>query len=271
VTVLRRRLDSELVRRGLVHSRAQARAEIAAGRVTVAGAPAVKAGRQVAPGEALEVLGPPARYVGRGGEKLAAALDRFAIDPRRLTALDIGSSTGGFTDCLLQAGSARVVAVDVGRGQLHERLRHDPRVDVRESTDIRDVEAASLGGPVQLAVADVSFISLRLVLPALAALVAAGSDVVVLVKPQFEAGRSEADRGRGVIRDPAVWMRVLEEVAAAAAAAGLGIMGAMASPLRGGKGNVEFMLHLRRGEDDDSGAVTPLLAAAVAEAEEIHP
>lgn len=242
----RRRLDLELLRRGLTESRQQARHLIDDGRVLVSNAPADKAGRLVAAAEPIRVLGPPARYVGRGGEKLAGALERFDLDPRGARALDAGASTGGFTDALLQAGAASVVAVDVGRAQLHERLRADERVDVREQTDIRTVRADDIGGPVDIVVADLSFISLHAVLRSLLGLVAPGGDAVVLVKPQFEAGRAEVSRGRGVIRDPQVWRRVLDEVVVAIGEAGGAIMDAMVSPLRGADGNAEFLVHVRR-------------------------
>jgi 23S rRNA (cytidine1920-2'-O)/16S rRNA (cytidine1409-2'-O)-methyltransferase len=192
------------------------------------------------------VVGPGPRFVGRGGEKLDAALERFAVPVAGRRALDAGASTGGFTDCLLQRGADEVVAVDVGYGQLHERLRADPRVDVRERTNVRSLDREALGGPVDLVVADLSFISLRTVLPVLVPLVEPGGDLVVLVKPQFEAGRPEAARGSGVIREPEVWRRVLEEVATAAAESGADRMDEMESPLTGADGNVEFLLHLRR-------------------------
>ena len=242
------------------------------GRVLVSNAPADKAGRLVAPGEPIRVLGPPARYVGRGGEKLAGALERFALDPSGVRALDAGASTGGFTDALLQAGAASVVAVDVGRAQLHERLRADPRVDAREQTDIRTVSPDDVGGPVDLVVADLSFISLHGVIGALLALVAPGGDLVVLVKPQFEAGRAEVSKGRGVIRDPEVWRRVLGEVMVAIGDAGGAIMDAMVSPLRGADGNAEFLVHVRRpelGRDPQDASVdgrVPDVATLVAEA-----
>lgn len=245
----RRRLDVELVRRGITDSRQQARHLIDAGRVLVGGATADKAGRLVSAGEPVQVLGPPARYVGRGGEKLAGALERFAIDPSGARALDAGSSTGGFTDALLQAGAASVVAVDVGRAQLHERLRVDPRVDVREQTDVRDVTPEAVGGPLDVVVADLSFISLRGVVDVLLSLLAEDGDLVVLVKPQFEAGRAEVSKGRGVIRDPEVWRRVLDSVATAFSEAGGAIMEAMVSPLRGADGNAEFLVHVRRAPD----------------------
>jgi 23S rRNA (cytidine1920-2'-O)/16S rRNA (cytidine1409-2'-O)-methyltransferase len=253
----RRRLDAELVRRHLAASRAAARDLVATHRVMVNGAVADKAARLVDPADSVEIAGTPPRFVGRGGEKLAGALSAFAVDPRGWVCLDVGSSTGGFTDCLLQAGAARVVAVDVGRGQLHERLRADDRVEVHEQTDIRRFDPH--GRQFDLVVVDVSFISLRLVLDAVAPLVADGGAVVALVKPQFEAGRVEAARGKGVITDAAVWRRVLGEVAAAAEARGFGVHDAMVSPVRGGDGNVEFLLHLVPGRASrvDATAATP--------------
>jgi 23S rRNA (cytidine1920-2'-O)/16S rRNA (cytidine1409-2'-O)-methyltransferase len=192
------------------------------------------------------VVGPPARFVSRGGDKLAGALERFRIDVAGRRCLDAGSSTGGFTDALLQAGATEVVAVDVGRHQLHERLRADPRVDSREQTDIRSVTPPSLGGPVDVVVADLSFISIRAVMDGLLAVLAPGGDLVVLVKPQFEAGRAEVSKGRGVIRDPEVWRRVLTQAMIVIEEAGAAIMGAMVSPLRGAEGNAEFLLHAQR-------------------------
>ena len=240
---LRRRLDRELVRRGLADSREQAQALIDADRVTVDGAPTRKPSRQIAVDEQIEVLGPPARFVGRGGEKLAAALQQFGIAVRGRRALDAGSSTGGFTDCLLQAGAAGVVAVDVGRGQLHPRLRADPRVEVRERTDIRALDPDEVDAPFEIVVADLSFISLRLVADALIALGGQTTDWVLLVKPQFEAGRVEVSRGGGVIRDPEVRQRAVAAVVAAMESRGLGIMGVMASPVTGADGNVEYLVH----------------------------
>jgi 23S rRNA (cytidine1920-2'-O)/16S rRNA (cytidine1409-2'-O)-methyltransferase len=244
----RRRLDAELVRRGLAASRREAQLAVVAGRVTVSGAPALKPSRLVAPGEPLVVLGPPPRFVSRGGEKLDAALDHFGVGVEGRRVLDAGASTGGFTDCVLQRGAAEVVAVDVGHGQLHERLRHDPRVDNRERTNVRGLDASQIGGPVDLAVADLSFISLRAALAALLACSRPGADLVLLVKPQFEAGRAEAARGRGVIRDPAVRARVQAEVSAALEGAGASIMGWMDSPLLGPEGNRELLVHARAPE-----------------------
>jgi 23S rRNA (cytidine1920-2'-O)/16S rRNA (cytidine1409-2'-O)-methyltransferase len=256
VTTPRRRLDAELVRRGLCATRSYAQERIAAGEVLVSGAVADKAGRLVGAGEPIVMLGAPARFVGRGGEKLDHALSVFALDVAGRRAIDVGASTGGFTDCLLQRGARGVVALDVGRGQLHERLRNDDRVRVLERCNVRTLgpESSSaaerdtiVGPPADIVVVDVSFISLRVIMSALDALLADGGDLVTLVKPQFEAGRSEASRGEGIISDPTVWHRVLTEVADAATGQGLGVVNASVSPLRGGGGNVEFLLHLQRG------------------------
>ena len=241
MTPRRRRLDAEIVRRGLASSRSDARRLIEGRRVMVGGAPASKASRLVDPAEPVVVRGDPPRFVSRGGHKLEAALGGFAISATGCRAIDVGASTGGFTDCLLQHGAAAVVAIDVGRNQLHERLRADPRVASFERTDVRAAAADVIGGPAELVVADVSFISLRLVMADLCRL--ATADIVVLVKPQFEAGRAEADRGRGVIRDPEVWRRALSGVCRAVVGAGAAIMGVMVSPLTGAEGNVEFLLH----------------------------
>ncbi len=243
-----------MVRRGLVPSRARARELVEAGRVRVGGAPASKAARLVDAGEAVVVEGDPPRYVGRGGEKLAAALDGFGLDPSGRRLLDAGASTGGFTDCLLQAGAAGVVALDVGHGQLHERLRADPRVEVHERTNLRHVDPTALG-PFAGVVADLSFISLRTVMEVLVGCAEPGGWLVLLVKPQFEAGRAEVDRGRGVIRDPEVRADALRGVGRAAVRSGASIMGVVVSPIRGADGNVEFLLHLRRG--DAPGALGP--------------
>lgn len=220
---------------------------MAAGRVTVGGAPAPKPARQVDGAESIEVAGPPARFVGRGGHKLEHALDVFDVEVDGARALDAGASTGGFTDCLLQHGATEVLAVDVGRAQLHDRLRRDPRVRVHEQTDVRAFDVGEVGGPVDLVVADLSFISLRAVLDALFGAVRPGGDLVLLVKPQFEAGRAEASRGRGVIRDPEVWRSVLEATIGAVLSHGATIMGAVPSPLTGADGNVELLLHVREG------------------------
>ena len=237
----RRRLDLEMVRRCLAPTRSQAQALIAAGRVRVSGAVAAKPSRLVAPAEALHVVGTPPRYVSRGGLKLEAALAGFGIDPSGMRAIDVGSSTGGFTDCLLQHGAIEVVAVDVGRCQLHERLRADRRVVSYERTDVRAVDLDAIGGPAALVTADLSFISLRRVAADLYRL--ATAEFVLLVKPQFEAGRAEADRGRGVISDPGVWQSALLGAAAAMSDVGVEIRAVMVSPVVGAAGNVEFFMH----------------------------
>jgi len=219
---------------------------VANGAVVVAGAPADRPARMVSPGEPIIVGGGPARFVSRGGEKLDAALDAFSVDVGGRHALDAGASTGGFTDCLLQRGATKVVAVDVGRAQLHERLRSDPRVRVQERTNIRTVRADCLAGaPFPVVVADLSFISLVTAGPALLDLSAEDADMILLIKPQFEAGRQIVSKGRGVVRDPEVWGQVVERVATALEARGAAMMGIMVSPLRGAAGNVEFLAHLR--------------------------
>ena len=263
------------MRRGLADTRERAQADIAARRVLVAGSIATKAAHQVAVDQPIELLGPPPRFVGRGGEKLAAALDRFGVDPGGRRCVDAGASTGGFTDCLLQRGASEVVAIDVGYGQLHERLRADDRVHNIERTNVRSLGPGDIGGPGEVVVADLSFISLTTVAPALLRLVRPGGDVVALVKPQFEAGRTEAARGKGVIRSAAVWRRVLGEVAAAVAGRGATMMGAMVSPLTGADGNVEFLVHLLAADPaavplGPSGAATVDLDAVVAEAVARH-
>ena len=239
----RRRLDAELVRRDLTASRTEAQALIAANRVLVNGSVADKPARQVAPGDAVVIDGPPARFVGRGAQKLDHALDVFQIDVRGRRALDAGASTGGFTDCLLQRGADHVVALDVGHGQLHERLRADPRVTNLERHNVRHVHVDQIGGPVDLVVGDLSFISLQLVIPSLTTLCQPGSPMVLLVKPQFEAGRQEVDRGRGIITDPAIHDRVRVEIETALVAAGCSIRGWTDSPITGADGNREFLVH----------------------------
>jgi 23S rRNA (cytidine1920-2'-O)/16S rRNA (cytidine1409-2'-O)-methyltransferase len=218
---------------------------VAAGRVTVAGALALKPSRLVAADEPLELLTPPRRYVSRGGDKLEAALDHFAIRVEGRRVLDAGASTGGFTDCVLKRGAASVVAVDVGHGQLHPRVRHDDRVLVRERLNVRSIGLGDVGTPVDLVLADLSFISLKVAIGPLIGVAAPRADLVLLVKPQFEAGRAEADRGRGVIRDPAVHARVRAEVGDVLERSGATIMGWMESPVRGADGNIEFFVHAK--------------------------
>jgi 23S rRNA (cytidine1920-2'-O)/16S rRNA (cytidine1409-2'-O)-methyltransferase len=239
-----RRLDLLLVARGLAPSRERAQALILAGRVEVDGRRAEKAGVAVAEDAEIVVGQPPHPYVSRGGVKLAAALDHFALDPANRVCLDVGASTGGFTDCLLQRGAARVYAVDVGHGQIDARLRSDPRVVVRERVNARLLSASEVPEPVDLAVVDVSFISLRLILPALVPLVKRGGAIVCLVKPQFEAGRGEVPRG-GVVKSPETRRRVVAEVEAAAVALGLAPVGHVASPILGARGNEEVLAGFR--------------------------
>ena len=233
---MRKRLDVLLVERGLAESRAQAQALVMAGLV-----PGYqKAGQQVDDSAELTVERPP-RYVSRGGEKLAHALDELAVDVAGLDALDVGASTGGFTDVLLQRGAKRVIALDVGRGQLHERLRADPRVTVLERTNARDL--TELPFAPELIVCDVSFISVRTALPPSLSLARPGWQALVLVKPQFEAGREDVGKG-GVVRDPEIHGRVLREVAEAALSWPAQVVGVVDSGLPGPKGNREFFLHL---------------------------
>jgi len=237
------RLDQLVAERGLAPSRERARALILAAQVSVEGRVVSKAGAQVAPDADVALIGHEHEWVGRGGLKLAHALDTFGIDVTGREALDIGASTGGFTDVLLKRGASRVVALDVGHNQLDWAIRSDPRVVVVERFNARRLTAADLPAPVDVVCIDVSFISLRLILPAVPPLLRPGADVIALVKPQFEAGRTEV--GRGVIRDPAIHARVVDEVSAAAAAVGLTPRATTPSPITGQKGNVEFLLHLR--------------------------
>ena len=237
----RPRLDVLLVERGLAPSPERARALVLARDVRVDGTVATRPAQQVADGAAIEVREPPP-FVSRGGEKLAHALDRTGVDVRDLRCLDVGASTGGFTDCLLQRGAREVVAVDAGYGQLAQRLRDDPRVEVRERTNARTLEP--LDPPADLAVIDVSFISLTLVLPAVLGSLRGGADVLALVKPQFEAERADVQRG-GVVHDPVVHARVVGRVAAWAIDRGARVRGVVRSPLRGPAGNREFFVWLR--------------------------
>jgi 23S rRNA (cytidine1920-2'-O)/16S rRNA (cytidine1409-2'-O)-methyltransferase len=238
---VKKRLDVLLVERGLAESRSQAQAFVMAGLVPGYDKP----GQQVDENAELAVAEAP-QYVSRGGEKLAHGLDRLGVDPAGLDVLDVGASTGGFTDVLLQRGAARVIALDVGYGQLHPRLRADPRVTVLERTNARNVKLLPFAP--QLVVCDVSFISVRIALPPLLRLAAPGWEAVVLVKPQFEAGRADIGRG-GVVRDPATRRRVLYEVATSAVGWGARVLGVVDSGLPGPKGNREFFLHLAQADD----------------------
>ena len=243
----KQRLDVALVERGLTTTRERARALILAGQVRVDGQVVSKAGAPIAADAQIDLATPDHPYVGRGGIKLAHALETFAIDVTGRLALDIGASTGGFTDVLLQRGARRVVALDVGHGQLDWKLRSDPRVVVREHVNARHLSAADLPEDSRafgIVTIDVSFISLRLILPVVPPLLNEDGDVVALVKPQFEAGRSEIGTG-GIVRDAAVHRRVVDDVAGAADALGLHPVAVIASPIHGMEGNLEFLMHLR--------------------------
>jgi 23S rRNA (cytidine1920-2'-O)/16S rRNA (cytidine1409-2'-O)-methyltransferase len=242
------RLDQLLVERGLVESRSRAQALVLAGKVRVGEGDAARLDRK--PGDLIDAATPiqitaPEPYVSRGGHKLAAALDAFAIDPTGRTCLDVGASTGGFTDVLLQRGAARVYALDVGRGQLADTLRRDPRVVSMERTNARTMTAASLPEPVAVATIDVSFISLAMVLAPVATTLAPGGMIVALVKPQFEVGKGRTDHG--VVRDPTIHREVLTRIVEQAQAVGLGTRDVIASPILGPEGNREFLVHLAPG------------------------
>jgi 23S rRNA (cytidine1920-2'-O)/16S rRNA (cytidine1409-2'-O)-methyltransferase len=241
---LKKRLDLLLVERGLAVSRERASALILSGVVLVDGHPVHKAGTAIADDAAISLKAPDHPYVGRGGIKLAHALDTFGVAVDGREALDIGASTGGFTDVLLKRGARRVVAFDVGHGQLDWGLRNDPRVVVIERANARTLERAHLPSLVDIVTIDVSFISLRHIFPRVPPLLNSGADVVALVKPQFEAGRAEVGK-KGVVRDAAVQARVVEEAARAAAEVGLVRAGMAESPITGDTGNREFFLHLR--------------------------
>jgi 23S rRNA (cytidine1920-2'-O)/16S rRNA (cytidine1409-2'-O)-methyltransferase len=237
------RLDELVVERSLAESRARAQALILAGRVLVDDVPVEKPGTRVCADAAVRVRGEARAFVSRGGEKLAGALADLALDPRGLDCLDVGASTGGFTDCLLQHGARRVVAVDVGYGQLHSKLRGDPRITVLERTHARDLTSEELGGAVQLVTVDASFISLRLLLPPLRVL-APEAEFLVLVKPQFEVGRGQVGKG-GVVRDNALRAQAVAAVRACAEGLGLQVVGEAESRLAGPKGNREVFVRLR--------------------------
>ena len=251
------RLDVWLAEQGLSESREKAQALVMAGRVRIAGRPATKPGQRVREGETVEVEPGPA-HVGRGAIKLIGALEAFGVDPAGAVAVDVGASTGGFTETLLERGARCVYAVDVGRGQLHERLRQDPRVFVLDRTNARSLSRALVPEPCSLAVMDVSFISVRQLLGPLASVLAPGASAIVLVKPQFEVGRAEVGKG-GVVRKPELHLQALAGVAAFAQAAGWAVRGACASPVTGASGNREFFLHLVPG--GEPLAPEPLAAA----------
>ncbi len=271
------RLDLLLVERGLAESRAKAQALIMAGQVRVDGQVALKPATGVDPSVALTVDSGP-RYVSRGGEKLEAALDTFPIPVEGRICADVGASTGGFTDCLLQRGAAKVYAIDVGKGILHWKMRNHPRVVVMEETNARHVE--SLPEPVSLVTVDASFISLKILLPVIKNWLLPSppsplpkgegrrdeGDIVALIKPQFEAGRKDVSRGDGVIRDPAIHRQVLESVLTFAQAEGFGLRGLIRSPILGPKGNAEFLVWLVPGES--SHEIQSLIDSALPPANE---
>ncbi len=246
------RLDDLLVERGLAVSREQAQAMILSGTILVADRPADKAGTPIPADAEIRIRGESGPYVSRGGLKLRGALDAFGIPVAGMSAVDIGASTGGFTDCLLQAGAAKVFAVDVGYGQLAWKLRADPRVVSIERTNIRHYDGAGVTGAVDLAVIDVSFISLKLVIPAAVKLIREGAIIVALVKPQFEVEKSEVG-DHGVVREPALHRRVLAEIEAFAREIGLEVIGSCESPLTGPAGNREFFICLRKPPGSGSG------------------
>lgn len=242
---MRNQLVRELVRRGLSADVEAAFDAVESGQVTVRGAPALNPSRLVGPDEPITVV-QLKRFVSRGGDKLDGALDDFELDVRGRRALDLGSSTGGFTDCLLQRGAASVVAVDVGRSLLHERLREHPQVLIHEGVHVRDVNSVVGLVGIDLVVADLSFISACVAVEATAAGLRAGCDLVILVKPQFEASRADADRGSGVVTDPEVVAAALTRVRSCAMRAGLDVVDEVPSRIHGRRGNVEYFLHLRR-------------------------
>ena len=238
------RADVAVFEQGLAPSRERAQALILAGQILCGDRPVQKAGEVLPPGAVLRMRGEPMPFVSRGGLKLVHALDVFHVDAKDAVAVDVGASTGGFTDCLLQRGARRVYCIDVGHGQLDWKIASDARVVVIDRTNIRHMPAERIPERCTLAVADVSFISLRLVLPAFPALLVPGSSAVVLVKPQFEVGREKVGKG-GIIRDEADRRQAIVDVAAAAREVGFEVLGETTSPITGGKGNVEFLLHLR--------------------------
>lgn len=245
----RERIDRLLVERGLADSRTKAQALIMAGAVLVDEQRADKPSDLVAPGVPIRIKGaadPASRYVGRGGVKLEAALREFAIDVRELLCLDVGASTGGFTDCLLQHGARQVVTVDVGHNQLDWRLRNDERVEVREGVNARYLQPQDFAQRFDLAVMDVAFISATKVMPAIVPLLNAGGSLIVLIKPQFEVGRGEVGKG-GIVREPEKHQRVIAEVNRAAEDLGLKVLGVNESPIQGADGNVEFLALYQRG------------------------
>ena len=259
------RLDAELVRRGLVASRTEAKKAIDDGLVMVNGVAATKAATMISSNTPIVLTGPPTRFVSRGGEKLESALDRLSLEVRDRRWLDAGAATGGFTDCLLQRGASQVIAVDVGYGQLAWALRNDPRVTVIERVNVRGLTSEHLPWRPEGIVADLSFISLRVVLPSLVAVAEEDADFLLMVKPQFEVGRADVGKG-GVVRDPALWATAVKSVVGRAADLGLGLAGAAASPLPGPAGNREFFVWLRRGTTESRAAASePMIEPMIEE------
>jgi 23S rRNA (cytidine1920-2'-O)/16S rRNA (cytidine1409-2'-O)-methyltransferase len=238
------RLDIELVERGLAESRQRAQGLILAGHVLVDGQKAEKAGTMVGASSEIRLIGEDIPYVSRGGLKLRAALDVFGLDVTGLVCADVGASTGGFTDCLLQAGAAKVYAVDVGYGLLDLKVRDDPRVVVIERTNARNLTPEMIGEPVDIAVVDVSFISLKLVLGPAKGIIRPGGRLIALVKPQFEVGRGKVGKG-GIVRDEADRQAALAAVEEFAAGLGMEVLGDMESPIKGAKGNIEYLVYLK--------------------------
>ena len=245
----RKRLDTVLVERGLVETRAKARALIMAGTVYVDGERTDKAGALVGEGVSVEVRDTSLKFVSRGGLKLEAALKEFGIDPAGWTGVDIGASTGGFTDCLLKAGAEKVYAIDVGYGQLDWKLRQDPRVIVKEKLNARYIKPDDIGEPADIVVIDVSFISLTMIIPPALALLKPGGVLVALIKPQFEVGKGEVGKG-GIVRDEAKHREVVDKIREFVQSLGLGILGVIPSPIEGAEGNKEFLIAAIKGKDD---------------------
>ncbi len=254
--MVRKRLDQRVLEAGLVESRERARRLILAGQVRVDGRRVDKAGTLIAPEATVAVVGPEHPFVSRGGVKLQGALDTFGISVMDKVCIDVGAGTGGFTDCLLQAGAARVIALDVGHGHLHQRLRSDPRVICLERVNVRHLTRSHLPALPDLVVIDVAFISLTLVFPVMRDLLASHGEIVALIKPQFEVGKGEVGRG-GVVRDPRKHGEAIRKVAAAAERLGMAVKGLCVSPITGTKGNCEFFVLLaRRGTVlDDAGDI----------------
>ena len=240
----RRRLDLEMVRRGLSDSREIAQLLIKSGKVLVSGSSALKPSSMIDASQPLTIIDPLPKYVSRAGGKLEAALETFKVEVKSSRCIDVGASTGGFTDCLIQNGAKSVLAVDVGRGQIHERLVANQRVKVLEQTDVRSLTPEQVGAPFEVLTADLAFISLRAVMINLFSLVEKNSSMLLLVKPQFEAGKKEVDRGRGVIRNPEIWEEVLKNVQDSINTYDGAIIECMPSPIKGSEGNVEFFLHV---------------------------